>query len=659
MNYLLEFKCKKIEKVKNYNIFNILYNSSDNTDDDSHFNETYKQLEDLKIIFNVPEELNISLSKIIQKVQTNGVIEELIDFFEIDKEEYKSSIEKLSIFLQSEKYLKIIQHINYFIKYTENIDKNLNKDIISYLNGIEEYLINIKKYNYGIIIDYLKYLDDLNLFDYSGKKGNEFVQFCEIFYTKEAAISLLIKSDVESARILQEKFNSSKNILIEDIDNFISCINYFSKFGLSSPISFKQFMVNFKNIMKENKDIIKNFRLYCDNYSSIMELDSSFEVSQSGYHIIKEILDYSQFEIKRKEENFSYLEKLEDKIINIKMGELIEIKNDIFRVEEKNKNKIIKEFGDFVDKLNNIISLVHKIRSKGCPVNIEIKIEIKKNNIKYYLKNRNIFQISDYEYIINYLFKVINELEKKYNEFYKSEKYKYIRYIYGEQFFLIVEHLNGFCKIKPFLEYCLNDSFKKEGLKINVKESEDVIDYYDVIIKNMLENVSKYMESFFENNGYSLEDGKNSPYNNVIIKEDTFKGIYKYKCEKVSIEEDIIDVYLKLTGNLPIAQNILKCNEETLYEEMFSFFHRAILCNFHTLFVIEINDSLTNSQNNNIFKIIEDLIKYKEKKDIKSLILFVYQNDDHEIIRFISNINENIDIEEKIKETKNVNFCIK
>ncbi len=79
----LEFKCKKIEKVKNYNIFNILYNSSANTDDDSHFNETYKQLEDLKIIFNVPEELNISLSKIIQKVQTNGVIEELIEFLKL------------------------------------------------------------------------------------------------------------------------------------------------------------------------------------------------------------------------------------------------------------------------------------------------------------------------------------------------------------------------------------------------------------------------------------------------------------------------------------------------------------------------------------------------------------------------------------------------
>ena len=41
-------------------------------------------------------------------------------------------------------------------------------------------------------------------------------------------------------------------------------------------------------------------------------------------------------------------------------------------------------------------------------------------------------------------------------------------------------------------------------------------------------------------------------------------------------------------GKLPVAQNILTSSKETSYEEMQAFFYRAILCDYNTLFVVEI-----------------------------------------------------------------------
>ena len=43
------------------------------------------------------------------------------------------------------------------------------------------------------------------------------------------------------------------------------------------------------------------------------------------------------------------------------------------------------------------------------------------------------------------------------------------------------------------------------------------------------------------------------------------------------MEDDILQIFLEMTGQLPIAQNILISNKETSYEEMQAFFSRAII----------------------------------------------------------------------------------
>ena len=75
---------------------------------------------------------------------------------------------------------------------------------------------------------------------------------------------------------------------------------------------------------------------------------------------------------------------------------------------------------------------------------------------------------------------------------------------------------------------------------------------------------------------------------------------------------------------MSIAQNILICSNETSIEEMQSFFYRAILCDYNTLFVIEILESFSNFQNNKIYSYIDKLLSYKlensENKNINKSI---------------------------------------
>jgi len=62
------------------------------------------------------------------------------------------------------------------------------------------------------------------------------------------------------------------------------------------------------------------------------------------------------------------------------------------------------------------------------------------------------------------------------------------------------------------------------------------------------------------------------------------------------MEKFIINLFLDKIGIYPIAQNVLITNKETSDEEIQSFLARAILCNYNTLFVIEINNSISKYQ---------------------------------------------------------------
>ena len=92
-----------------------------------------------------------------------------------------------------------------------------------------------------------------------------------------------------------------------------------------------------------------------------------------------------------------------------------------------------------------------------------------------------------------------------------------------------------------------------------------IINHYSLYDKEIFESISNYVISFLKKNKTSLEDH----YINMRIKsENTLKGIFIYKSESESMEEDILQIFLDIINKSPIAQNILITNKGTSYEEM-------------------------------------------------------------------------------------------
>ena len=219
-----------------------------------------------------------------------------------------------------------------------------------------------------------------------------------------------------------------------------------------------------------------------------------------------------------------------------------------------------------------------------------------------------------------------------------------MRFLYGKQIDKFMKYLYGHIKIDSFLRYILNETNNeiiiKEGYKSYKIRSKDYVNQYDLYSDDTFNNISNYITTLFQDNNSSLE----KHYEKMLIKSDNkhkFKGIYLYKSESNSIEDDILQIFLEYTRNIPIAQNILVMNKETSFEEMQAFFHRAILCNFNTLFVVQLNKSFSENQQKIMNNFIDKLLLYKKeeyinkgnesvsknhtKKYMDSCIIFIYK----------------------------------
>ena len=109
-------------------------------------------------------------------------------------------------------------------------------------------------------------------------------------------------------------------------------------------------------------------------------------------------------------------------------------------------------------------------------------------------------------------------------------------------------------------------------------------------------------------------------YAKTIIKSKfEFRGYYIYSC--VKLEKELLQLYKYLTGNIPIAQNILLCNKETSKEEIESFLYRAILCEYHSCFIIGGDESLEFTPRNYLIKLLKKLLFDIEGKMNSCLII--------------------------------------
>ena len=112
------------------------------------------------------------------------------------------------------------------------------------------------------------------------------------------------------------------------------------------------------------------------------------------------------------------------------------------------------------------------------------------------------------------------------------------------------------------------------------------------------------------------------------------KGMFTYFGEK--LEKEIFQIYKCLTGNNPIAQNILLCNKDTKNEEIISFLFRAFLCNYNSCFIIGGLESLYSEQKNCILNILDYLYDNKGKV-YESCVIFLYTDKDSDIAKGLEN----------------------
>ena len=154
---------------------------------------------------------------------------------------------------------------------------------------------------------------------------------------------------------------------------------------------------------------------------------------------------------------------------------------------------------------------------------------------------------------------------------------------------------------------------------------------YNNFIGN-IDNINNYLEKLFKENKIKLEE----IYNLNKMKKDSYlyPGLYrKVKFgDNSDLINNILNIYINLTGNLPIMNTILICNEETNIEKIKSFLYRAVFCDNPILFLIANMEYLELSIRQNIIKTLKFLCKLKNNI-FNSYLLFLYEKSDSGIAR--------------------------
>ena len=662
----LKTTCDEINKVKDFLLFKKIFEKAKGKDQEERFKDAlgklkmvkksfeeakfnietifkFEDAEDSKKFEIIFENIKDELSK-KEDSQSDKFINQMIDYFNIKDENQRKD---LMIIIKSKKYEIVVKSIKFFC------EDCLKKKLKSLPDDIE-----LSKMNLPVLRRTLKDLRNPQkyIYDYDFESDSPFYEVFTSFYDRKEAIDFLLEKIK-----LNSNFNDLKNKLdptnrslsIKDIEDAIICLNQFSNFKDKNGYEI------IEHIKYLDEEIIKKLISYSKHYPSIKELDNKNE--KDIFEKIYIIIEDASLIFKLDGEIFRYTNDDEKKEIEIE--ELINLKNKMNiqadnnkKSEEKlNKEKDIYQikceklifFKKIISDIEIIYDKIKILRIKGYNIPILINIKIKYPNIIYKFNKDDEEEEKDFNFIKNYLFTIKNEYENQLNNFYFSEKH--LRFLYGKLFRKIKLHQEGNYEIKEIIRYILNNIDYNDkiidGEPNNIKIGIDYETEYKEYTKKIFDNMAKYIISLFEKNGLDFE----KHYKNMLIKgAKKNKGIFIYKCEPISMEEYILYLFQEKLNKLPIAQNILICSSETSIEEMQSFFYRAILCEYNTLFIIEILESFSSFQHNKMYSYIDKLLSYKFEKSIKenkekknnnklnsreyldSCIYFIYKNLENE-----------------------------
>ena len=642
--------CDEVNGVKDLMLFKVIYDEALGIDQGKRFSDAIVKLNEIRALLDENakiEDIYKKNKKIFDKIKdilsnnekkADEFINQIKKYY-IDAIKNKAElINDLSIIFKSKKYEMDLKSIIFFFESINPNDKKWNNNLPKGYETLSKMdLENLKKILVG--------LKNNKIYDYEDKT-NYFKLFTSLYEKKEAIDFLLSKVDKDIKYLYDRIEPTNRTISIEKIKDCEECIKVFKKF--------KEFKSNsdlFDYIKKEftdDNEKIKFFESFSKNYSSIIDLDRNDNSSFNIFEIINKIIENASFIFKQDKEDFCYGE---NRNIKTEMEELIHLKNRIhIKVPKKGKEKQTKKdlfqekceklnfFKETISNLELIYDNIKVLRIKGSSLPILIIIEINYPDIKYSLNKKEV----NFEFVNDFLFRAKIEQITQLDLIYKENKY--LRFLYGKLLRRIIKHLDGEANVWEIIRYILNkiDNTQdiNDGIVANPKIADDYVEEYKLYINNSFKNISNYITSIFEkNNNNSLQ----KHYEDLLIKkEDAFKGIYVHKCKNnESAEEFILKIFLEKIEHLPLAQNVLISSKESSPEEIQAFFYRAILCDYNSLFVVELNNSFSNFQQNIMYSYINSILSYKNKiynestknkvdkantfDYLKSCIVFVYE----------------------------------
>ena len=577
-------------------------------------------------------------------------------------------IENENIKISEEQKTKILSSLKLLIK---------KKNIINVINAI---LIIVKIYEKNLhpTLEEEKYFEELNnksellkqkisskeirkIINFIGEKFNEIT-----FYETDKNYHDYILPFFNSFNINKEAFiffqgirldgianikeflldSDERELTLYEIDEFIQIIKFLNEeiMFIDSPIKLIQTFIS--GILDKKK--FQKYLIIVKDYNKFKNLFDKFLKGENGiFNTIRDIMNDSTFQIKFSEEKNLYeltgyynksviiINPELDKLNIIKSEEMDDLYERVFMSLNKDREKeYIKNFIQYYKYMTTILGIINKIFNYyGYPEEIEVWFNIRLDmKCTYSLKNYSpldlikVFKTKEGE-----CFFILNKSNSKYDE---------IRLFYGKQLYLINKCLKekNFDKIKDLIS-CVTNGLITE-FNDNYKYSEEP---GKSIYENMINNIKTYIKSQFEYNNKEIDNiylnntikisKNNEDQNNPInIKENDYKGFYFYPS---TIEEnDILNIFIVLTKSIPMNNNILFCNKETLNDEMYIFLLRAIFCKSHSLFLIFIPEYINNTQK--IYLVNQLRSMQKPSQMMQSCLAIIFNRSDSEFHQSIA-----------------------
>ena len=620
-------KIKKLKKIFNIGILSSLkdfFNVGDKESNEKILEMCLKSFKGK----NIDEELNKEIDILAKICEIN---------YTYDKNKI---CENLKLLFQKEEVLNITNSLKTFIKMTGV----LQKDFYEMLNKIISNICNKK--DICVIKQSMDELEHYGVLSFNNNKNNAYIQIIKKLKEQPEAIKSLLETEDETIQKMKEfnLENDSEFLTTNDILDFEKCVEFMRELGNKDKLknmNDKELLVEFRELVKDkNKDNIVELRFnrYINNYGELKELMTrGYDKSKISRKIIGFILDNSKITLTNLKGSFLnciYMEKDNNNNLlqkDIKIEKLLELRDRAqlsksISGDEKEKEMIEKN-QKFIEKVSEITTLYEifiDLYKKGYPKEISVIIKITNGITEFNFENTNYNNHKELTLKLNELLDALKEAQFK---AYKNKTL--IRYVYGNHFYLLyntIKKKNNLKEIYPFLQYLTKSSSPKNVENFNFQEADDI--FYELI-----DNCEKYLNEIFKVNNLTLDKIYKKSLINKPSSYVEYKGLYIYSCDK--LEKELFQIYKFLTLNIPNAQNVLLCNENTSNEEIISFLYRAILCQFNSCFIIGGIELLNSEQKFTLLEMLNNTF-VENSEDMNSCLIILYTSKSTDIYKSLN-----------------------